>query len=460
MIALGRTRRDILTSILPNLLAGDVRTQSTTRSTSAIRPTEVRVWAADVWAGGIAALLAINPDERLQDCDIKAVLGEPRDEANIVQTFHVNVTRIVNNLMAGQAINTPLQADNAVARSMDFACMSITPHRRLYAAGEMKPFWRLGHRDIFGPWNMNMRSVIHSAISQLVGYMCIQNICFGMLTSYNSTYFVHAVQAGPIVEIHGPIDSSSGQLISSIVYFMMAAQDDVSPFPPHAAVVCRSTRLAASSDDVEDATVEGEAGATGLREIIISSSSSSICGKRKRRVSGVTDRENDSDDSFSTDPEEPVLFHDVVLGEVLGEGRMGCVWSCLWDDITAAVKIVDVSKTGAQSLDKERDRYRELSHLQGVCIPRIFSYSFGADIGIIDGFVMQKLKPMPDDFEDWRDCDRTAANSAIRLLKQRTGLVQGDMRGANFGLDEVTGRIMLLDLEDLQKIRRHVPYVE
>ena len=41
---------------------------------------------------------------------------------------------------------------------------------------------------------------------------------------------------------------------------------------------------------------------------------------------------------------------------------------------------------------------------------------------------------MPDDFEDWRDCDRTAADSAFRLLKERAGLVQRDMRGANFGL--------------------------
>ena len=224
------------------------------------------------------------------------------------------------------------------------------------------------------------------AIAQIVGYMSIEHVCCGVLSTFNKTY-------GDTAEY---------------------AEDD------------------------RDEDAGGNI------------SSSRTTGKRKRKVSVATDQETDSVVSFSAnEEEEPLWFGDVVLGKTLGQGRMGIVKASVLDGTEVAIKIVDVSKKGSDALNKERARYRELSHLQGLCIPLILRYSFGTDTGIVDGFVMQKLRTMPDDFEAWTSDELSKSKDALQMLKDRAGLVQCDLRGANFGLEADTGRVLVLDLEQL-----------
>jgi hypothetical protein len=56
---------------------------------------------------------------------------------------------------------------------------------------------------------------------------------------------------------------------------------------------------------------------------------------------------------------------------------------------------------------------------------------------------------MPDDFEAWTSDELSKSEDALRMLKDRAGLVQSDLRGANFGLEEDTGHVLVLDLEQL-----------
>jgi hypothetical protein len=63
---------------------------------------------------------------------------------------------------------------------------------------------------------------------------------------------------------------------------------------------------------------------------------------------------------------------------------MGIVKASVLDGTEVAIKIVDVSKKGSDALNNERARYRELSHLQGLCIPLILRYSFGTETGIVE----------------------------------------------------------------------------
>jgi hypothetical protein len=117
-----------------------------------------------------------------------------------------------------------------------------------------------------------------------------------------------------------------------------------------------------------------------------------------------------------------------------------------------AVKVVDISKKGTAALSAERQRYKQLSHLQGVCIPRIIRYNFGSDVGVVDGFIMQRLRPMNDDFQAWTQEEIKASEESLKMLAELGGFRQKDCRGANFGLDERTNKVLVLDLEDLVSV--------
>ncbi len=150
--------------------------------------------------------------------------------------------------------------------------------------------------------------------------------------------------------------------------------------------------------------------------------------------------------------EKLVHWREVTFGDMLGEGRMGAVWAGTYQGHEVAVKVVDISKKGTAALSAERQRYKQLSHLQGVCIPQIIRYNFGSDIGVMDGFIMQKLRPMNHDFEAWTQAEIKSSEESLKMLAELGGLMQKDCRGANFGLDERTSKVLVLDLEDLVSV--------
>ena len=135
----------------------------------------------------------------------------------------------------------------------------------------------------------------------------------------------------------------------------------------------------------------------------------------------------------------------------IGEGRTGIVFAATFQQSRVAVKVA-MKTNSFTALDRERKQYRKLEHLQGRCIPRIVAYHYGADEGF-NGFMMELLRPMADQFDDWTAEEIASSEHSLKILEEQGRCLQNDLRPANFGKQESTGRVLVLDLEDLVPLR-------
>ena len=115
----------------------------------------------------------------------------------------------------------------------------------------------------------------------------------------------------------------------------------------------------------------------------------------------------------------------------IGCGRTGAVFAGEFRGRRVAVKIAGRISSSAISLDRERDHYRELEPLQGECIPRIVAYDCGSDEGF-NGFLMELLRPMPDNFDAWTPEDLASSKQSLAMLEEKGNYIQNDLRPNKF----------------------------
>ena len=120
---------------------------------------------------------------------------------------------------------------------------------------------------------------------------------------------------------------------------------------------------------------------------------------------------------------------------------------CVHKGITIAVKFVDIDKGDVAALETEKNAYKRLSELQGVCIPHIYSYKVESLAGMMTGFAMTKLDPLPSDVKQWTHEMKVGARAALCQLAKEGKMKHNDIRAQNFGL--LHNKVMVLDLENM-----------
>jgi hypothetical protein len=274
-------------------------------------------------------------------------------------------------------------------------------------------------------------------VAQAYGYMLDQGVCYGIISCYNRTWFIHALVDG-IIEISNAFACDGGSLLRAYAYFMKRAKGDSSEL---ASVLKENRRFSGGGNDgsdinadsppddhAKDSNYSGDRG----RKRPSTGSSSSSGGSRSRRPctqnnAALTNTDVRSDPAYELDM---ALCHHLTN---IGEGRSGLVISCVYKGNDIAVKLVDRNKGGVKTLDGEKQVYVRLAQLQGGCVPVVVSYNVVSRGGTMVGFAMEKLDPLPDDFAQWSALQRRGAVNALKSLAG-LGIIHGDIRGANFGL--------------------------
>ncbi len=368
------------------------------------------------------ALRVIDPCENENDVTI----------ALIVNTFHL--VNEINNNGRGRIVS----GHGHKQAQMDFRILRADGG--IMAAGEVKPFWVLNEMPVTSDlitagFEAGRNTLWGKALRELHGYMYTSRVRYGMLTSFNHSWFCRVVVNGQL-EISERVSCDAGNIISRIIGFMELAARDETGYPVGEVVHTRpgNARIHLRRDGRGGGSGGGRGRGTGVDVGVV--------GRRRKRG------ENDD-----IDEDELIGWNDVHVERWLGSGRMGSVVEAVFRGQHVAVKSVTVRRRAdREALDIERGHYKELKRLQGVCIPHVIKYNYGRDAGVMDGFIMQLLRQMPDDFEDWTRTELAAGRKALKMLAEQGGYQQGDVRGANFGWDEATRRMLVFDLEDLQPI--------
>jgi hypothetical protein len=313
---------------------------------------------------------------------------------------------------------------------------------------------------------------VRLAIAQLYGYMVDQRCKYGFLTNYNRTWFFFAKNE-QVLKVSDAITCDSGELLKLIAFFMKKASDEssrsIGRFP-------RVKRLSPVDRDVDDSEGEGGvgygedlgrndnpgdgdgdgAGAGGASAGAGSASGGFGTensdntvreGRKRYRDEEAGTSECETDAALPTS--RPVCWDDLCVEGVLGEGRMGFVLSGWWKGVSIAIKMVDITKCDLTALTREKAAYRRLQHLQGRCIPRVVLWDVMSPSGNMMGLGLERLQPLPPEFDDWTPQQRQSADRAIKMLRNIGNVRQNDVRAGNFGISSESNEVLMIDLEDL-----------
>jgi predicted Ser/Thr protein kinase len=241
----------------------------------------------------------------------------------------------------------------------------------------------------------NRKSIFHE-ITQVYGYLSDNSLRYGILTTYECTWFIYRPHP-TIMNISSPFacDSEFPTLVQAYCYFLsLLNENHLTDRTPRVSHALKRKRLQ---------TVE------------ISHHISTRAAKRFR--GGIPD-------DFSVE--------DISVSRILGQGACGSVYEWDYNGKPTAVKLCDYTKNkeGYQMMQKEVDVYKTLASLQGRNIPEfLFSGHISNFFVICTSRINGKpCQSMNDDYQRQVDsiCDE------MRTL----GIVHTDLRESNILLDE------------------------
>jgi len=203
-----------------------------------------------------------------------------------------------------------------------------------------------------------------------------------------------------------------------------------------------------SIDAAEDGSGRGDeeedsAGSANSKDSTYTASSNAAASPAPRRVRKRA--------AASDSPPIDAVFRASRIVDSLGSGRIGHVFKYLMEtkQQIVAVKLVDTIPEGNDAaFERELQTYRLLEDLQGKVVPQLFGV-MEAPSGMRRGIVLQLLDGMSDDFKSWEVERLRSAKKILLMLLTRFGIQHNDVRGANFGIDKKSGRLMVFDFEDV-----------
>jgi hypothetical protein len=146
-----------------------------------------------------------------------------------------------------------------------------------------------------------------------------------------------------------------------------------------------------------------------------------------------------------------ISYNDIVISDVIGDGRNGSCFKVVWKGQDFAMKQFDMGKRGDAPYRKEISAYMRLRDAWGKLVPQPMFLSESPSGWV--KFLGLQLGRMPNDFDDLRGW-----NKILRSLEQEYGIRHNDAEERNmiFIADNVSGgeRMVTIDLEDWDDVSK------
>ncbi|KAI9002821.1 hypothetical protein BC832DRAFT_108620 [Gaertneriomyces semiglobifer] len=403
-----RTIADILRQMPPLQLIAPLKTLSSTKTTTPAYPRtdlrDLRQWSqfphiVNTTKTSFETRLPALPIRFRSDPRPELVDGEAAVEANFI-TF---ILRAVEDIAAA-FYNGPqfsrIAGNREIVADPDFIYVSV-PSTKAKIVGEVKTPWAFDVVDILQEWTLNgndVKSKVFRAISQLYGYMTFNQLRYGILTTYNSTWVFRRSSSaqGGVLEVSErftPVSQNGRPLLEALFTVITLAEENWfyaspthSPAPSPPAV-----RRALESVDPHRLQTEFPYSLVRFRR-----------SKDRSRAGAI------------------------VEGDFRGTN--------------AIMKTVDISKheTLTAELDNEVSVYRSLAGLQGAILVRVLAYA-----EIWNMLRMLVLEPfgLPVSAIDVASA-KDGCIQALHALHQ-AGYSHGDIKLANFVIHQ--GQVRIID---------------
>ena len=301
----------------------------------------------------------------------------------------------------------------------------MTRDSEIVAIVEIKGKWTLTNPDIVGIYERDRFT--SSAVNQLYHYMRLNHRKYGILSSYENTWFVYRSQECDLcsdlsIEIHETLyisipfnfNARNPTIQQCFNYFDSIVDGCEIPSPPSSRPNTRSSSRPNSGNN-----------SPSLIRPIRDPHQNSNQMERSNSKSSLYDRE------FEIDQFEII--------SLIGEGRSK-VYLAKYSNMQVALKVADISKQRdlLAELHNEVDFYYEFESLQGHCIPRLLFhgllegllYCVGLSLG---GSVPTRLN----------NTQKRKLTETLELIHEK-GFLHNDIKSGNVLVDD-EGNIALVD---------------
>ncbi|KAJ3176790.1 hypothetical protein HDU85_006543 [Gaertneriomyces sp. JEL0708] len=406
----GRTILDLLKDMPPLPLIRPLPERSSTRTTTPTYPrTDLRVLRAwNLFSDEITAT-RISLRAKYPTAPIDFPIRAPSrpylvsSEAQVDNNYLVFILDPVMGVAASyfdEPVFTDIAGNKDVIGDPDFIYRS-SPSAKAKIVGEVKTPWAFDIEDILDEWSKNgtdERSKIFRAISQLYGYMTFNCLRYGILTTYNSTWFFQrsfAPQGGvlEVSERFTPLRNNGRELIQALFTIVRLAEAEwfyVSPTHSPAPSPSLSRRAPTTIDPYE---------------------------LQKR-----------------------FPYSDVKFVKGKARSRAGAIVAGLFRGTNAFMKTVDISKHDdlALELAHEVSVYQTLSALQGTILVNVLGYA-----EVWNMLRMLVLEPFGEPVSSVNVVEaKDGCLQALQALHQ-AGYCHGDIKLANFLFSN--GEVRIID---------------
>lgn len=300
----------------------------------------------------------------------------------------------------------------------------MTRKGQIMAIIEEKGRWTLSNSDIVGAYNAVGNGNVNSALNQLYHYMRLNHRRYGILTSYENSWFVYRSQDCSICNphsVHETLIVSEGisyqdnnpTILQCFSYFNSIVDAIDMDSPP------TSKRSSRANSAIQ----------TSQRNSVSSSARSSI----------NLEIRNSSFEQMVIQQAQEFDINDFNLDKVLGEGRCK-VYLETYDSEPIALKTADICKHRDMlpELLNEIAIYEKLSKLQGRGIPKLLCHGYLECVLYCVGISLSGSVP-----QNLNEKQKQMLLNTLERIHE-AGILHNDIRKENILIDEV-GNPFIID---------------
>ncbi|KAF9344229.1 hypothetical protein BGX34_005868 [Mortierella sp. NVP85] len=414
----GLSESDILAMSLPmiRLVRRNDRpaSSSSTKSATGRMPTSVTEWTT------------FENDARLYDAERVRTFKQGDitfddqatycDENTLTSTYDRNVLTVLKRMREG---SISFGSHNATIVVGEPDRVIFRPTGELLLAIELKTPSALRSDDLVQLYEQDLALLMNDfvlsssstrIIQQIHGYLCVNRLRYGVLSTYNQTWLLRRtrndLEVSPVITFN----NNDPSVLRSLSYILKLALEEASETPPGPVTPHPNPPQSTSSGT----STEGEDSDSDYRP-------AHYFGKRNIHQPVTLST------GFT------VSVGDVHLPEfkwqgVLGSGRTGTVFKAEWRGEVVAAKICDLNQHPElkEEILTEVAVYETLNSLQGICIPQVRCTGFYSGLFV----VALEFAGTPSEIDNLDQRDRLRVVQIFSQLHS-FGILHGDTRPEN-----------------------------
>jgi tRNA A-37 threonylcarbamoyl transferase component Bud32 len=362
------------------------------------------------------------------------------EEADVQTALQTNVFQVLDVLLLSKEVFRRTSALH-LQGNPDFV---LEADSKVLFPVEVKTKWVLSDGDIVGQINnQNCPSGVNNSISQIFGYMGHNECQYGVLSTYDKTWFLWRPKAdreslliSDVVERNG----TSPTVLRSFVYIMSLARQDPECPPPES--------LPESAEDISESAQEGDDERKDPNYKPPKGPPSGSGEGRQGSRRGDADKKGDKSSTTKQydlrAKRQPLGNKELNRGELrlekfgwnsfevtddLGEGRCGNVFEGTFRGEKVVIKLCDLWQHPElhDEMLREARTYVELGKLQGHGIPKLKGVGYTAG-GLFA--LMTEFGGWPIEVENLNDEKRKMILGVLASIHGE-GFLHGDLRCEN-----------------------------